>query len=109
MKPEDRALLIRKLRALADALEADEAYAPGLYAYRPAEGYTVAYGVDEARKIASPSFEDDPEVDSHEWGVLVPVEVARVTVEWVEHGQTTMRSRSLLDASQYTGPWVTGP
>ena len=105
MNTEDRALLVRKLRALADSIEGDENYTPGLYAYTPSEGYTLVSSPDEARKVASPPFEDDPEVDSHEWGVLVTAEVARVTIQWVTDGVVMGHQRKLLDTDTYAGPW----
>lgn len=104
MKPEDRALLVKKLRELASLLEAG--WSPELYAYRPTEGYTTVFTVDEARKLALPVFADDPELTSYQWGIVVPVEVARVDIRWVENHQVVAETCGLVDEYTYTGPWI---
>ncbi len=106
MKPEDRELLVRKLRQLASLLEAG--WSPELYAYRPDEGYTAVYGVEEARKLARPLFADDPELTRYQWGIVVPVEVARIDIVWVENEEVVAQVCGLVDEYTYRGP-VTAP
>ena len=115
MDDDLRASAVRKLRALADRIEAGEDVGGLFYSYDPAAGYTSGMSASVAQADALSAIDDfrdgasdgwDPDMPQLEWGVALPIEVCRVVEtkptpgcefnEWWDYG--------LVDPDTYTGP-----
>ena len=116
MDARTRESVARKLRALADRIEAGEDVGDLFYSYDPETGYTSGMPASVAQADASASLEhfrdqasegwrDD--VGQIEWGVMVPIEAARMVMQrqtpcsW-DHD--FMCDYALVDPDEYTGP-----
>lgn len=77
MNSEQRAMAVRALRAAADKLE--EGGDVGVYTYCPDDGYDDGCSDLDLKADVYLNDEWHPDVESVEWGVMVPVEALRPT------------------------------
>lgn len=115
MHDDLRAGAVRKLLALAERIKAGEDVGEVFYCYDPEDGFTHGMHADGAQAMAERSLSysrDDagdgwhPDMAQLEWGIMVPIEVCRLTeTQPTPGGEFDERwDYALVDPDTYTGP-----